>query len=545
MSDSFFTNRELALLVALIFWAAAMALLSWRGGSSGGLLGSVRGLLSAITNKTILLPVFVYLCWLSAASLAAEVIGLWDVQLVKAAVLWLLLSGLGLFGTGIEAVEKEGAIASAFKRLLGVIVVFEFVAGAASFPWYLEIPTQIVALPCSVLWGLGSARPEYRRARKVATGYLSLLGLAAIAWGITRLVSDWEDTDWGLWWRELVMPFWLTPVALTFMALLALYLVYEATFSVMRSQSTAGLLWKHRLAVLVRCGPHLRAVRAVRPYASWLANDPGFRTTWRWTSRVLRQDRDRRADEAAKAQRLIDNAGVTGTDSAGTQLDRREHAETKEALRWLYTCHLGHYSEQSNRYIAVHEDIIDRLSDKCDLPRPNHVEVHIAGDGQSWYATRRTITGHWFAIGAAVPPTDQWFYDGPTPPHGFPTETEWDQWVEGSHSPNWVDSSEAQPGGSAKPESPKAKALPGRITSKSKSQKSGRPSWCRHYDEWKRAAGELEALQAQNTEFIADWTKEDLARLDKLIQARGEAANRMWDEAPESETWTSAHLKCG
>ena len=485
-------------------------------------------------NKTILVPVVVYLCWLSAASFAAEVIGLWDVQLVKAAVLWLLLSGLGLFGTGIEAVEKEGAIAGAFKRLLGMIVVFEFVASAASFPWYLEIPAQIVALPCSVAWGLGEARPEYRRARNVATGYLTLLGLAAIAWGITRRVSDWEDTDWGLWWRELVMPFWLTPVALAFMALLALYLVYEATFSVMRSQSAAGLSWKHRLAVLARCGPRLRAVRAVRPYASWLANDPGFRATWRWTNRALRQDRDRRADEAAKAQRLIDNTGVAGTDSAGRQLDRREHAETKKALRWLYTCHLGHYPKQGNRYFAGLEVIIDSLSDKYGLPRPNNIGMHISEDGQSWYATRQTITGHWFAIGAAGPPTDQWFYDGPAPPNGFPTESEWDQWAEGSHSPNWVDPPEAQPSGAAKA-----------LSSGRKSNETDRPSWCRHFDEWKRAADEINGLEARNTEFTADRTKEDLKRLQELIEARGEAAYRMWDKAPESETWTSAHLKCG
>ena len=398
----------------------------------------------------------------------------------------------------------------------------------------MEIPAQIAALPCSVLWAMGESRHEYRRAGKLAFGYLWLLGLAAIAWGITQLVSERVDTDWALWWRELVMPFWLTPVALGFMALFALYMVYDATFSVMRSQSAVGLTWKHRLAVLSRCGLRLRAVRAVRPSASWLANDQGFRATWRWASRALRRDRDHRADEAAKAQRLIDNAGVAGTDATGKQLDQREHAETKEALRWLYTCHLGHYSELSNRYIALDQDIINRLPEKYGLPTPRQFEVHIASDGQSWYAARQTITGHWFAIGAAGPPTDQWFYDGPTPPSGFPNESEWDQWMEGSHSPNWAAPPESRPGGSAKA-----------LTAGRKSKESDRPSWCRHYDEWKRAADEIEALEARNTEFTADWTKEDLERLAELINARGSAAYRMWDEAPESENWESAHLKCG
>ncbi len=528
------TNRELGLLAALLIWAAVAALLLRRGGSGGGLLGSVRGLMSVIANKTILVPVVVYLCWLSAALYAADAVGLWDVQLAKAAVLWLFLSGLGLFGAGVEAVEKEGAITGAFKRMLGVIVVFEFVAGFASFPLYVEIPAQIVALPCSIVWGFGESRPGHGRAAKFASRYLSLLGLAALAWGITRLVSEREDTDWGLWWRELVMPFWLAPVALGFMSLLALYMVYEAAFSVMRLQSAAGLSWRHRLAVIVRCGGRLGAIRAVRPTAYWLANEPGFGATWKWIGRVLRDDRDHRADEAAKAQRLIDNAGVAGTDSAGRQIDQREHAETKQALRWLYTCHLGHYPKQGNRYFAGLEVIIDSLSDTYALPRPNNIEMHISEDGQSWYAARQTITGHWFAIGAAGPPTDQWFYDSPTPPSGFPNESEWDHWIEGSHSPNWADPPEPRPTSAARAPS-----------SGRKSKESERPSWCRHYDEWKRAADEIEALEARNTEFTADWTKEDLKRLEELIDERGNAAYRMWDKAPESENWESAHLKCG
>lgn len=533
MADFFLTNRELGALSSMVLWAAVAVWVSRRDGSGDRLLRSLRGLLSAIANKAILMPAIVYLCWLSAALYAADAIGLWDLQLVKAAVLWLLLSGLGLFGTGVAAVEHEGAITDAFKRLLGAVVVFEFMAGFASFPVYVEVPAQIVALPCAFASAMGELRPEYRRAGKLALGYLSLLGLSAIAWGIARLVSERTETDWGLWWRELVMPFWLTPVALIFIALFALYLVYDATFSVMRSQSAAGLTWRHRLAVLARCGLRLRAVRAVRPSAPWLANDQGFRATWRWASRALRRDRDQRTAEAAKAQRLIDNADVVGTDAAGIQLDQREHAETKKALRWLHTCHVGHYAELSNRYVALHQDIIDRLPEKYGLPTPGNFKVHIASDGQSWYAARRTITGHWFAIGAAGPPTDQWFYDGPTPPSGFPSESEWDQWIEDSHSPNWADPPETHPN-----------AVDGAPTPRRRSKKSDRPSWCLHYDEWKRADDEIKALESRNTICTTDWTQEDLRRLAELIDARGEASGRMWGEAPDSENWDSARIKC-
>ena len=203
----FLTNRELALIVAVLLWLAVLAL-RWRRGDSGdGLGSSVHGLLSAIAKKTTLLLVGVYLCWMAAALAAADAAGLWDVRLVKAAALWWLLSGLGLLGTGLEAVRRQGAIVGALKRLVGVALVFEFVASAASFSLFVEIPLQILAVPCVAVWALASVRHEHRRAGKLAYGYLVLLGFAALGWGITRLKADWEHIDHDLWWRELVMPF--------------------------------------------------------------------------------------------------------------------------------------------------------------------------------------------------------------------------------------------------------------------------------------------------------------------------------------------------
>ena len=556
MSESLLTNRELALIAALFFWTTVVVLLSRRGASGGGLGGSVRGLLSVIANKAILLPVVVYLCWMAAAFAAADAVGLWDVRLVKPAALWLLFSGLGLFGTGLEAAKQDGVIAGAFKRLVGVAVIFEFVANVASFSLFIEIPAQILAVPCGVVAALGSVQHEHRRAGNLASGYLMLFGVAALGWGITRLVADWKVIDKDLLWRELVMPLWLTPVALAFMALLALYFVYEVTFSVMGSESAVGLSWRHRLGVLARCGPRLRAISAMRSAASWLANDPGFRSTWRWTGRVLREDRKRRADEAAKAQRLVDNAGAVGIDSFGQQLDQREHAATREALQWLYNCQLGHYPRQGNRYFAGLEAIINGLSEKYDLPHPNNIEMHISDDGQSWYAARQTITGHWFAIGAAGPPTDQWFYDGPTAPTSFPNESGWDQWVPDSNSPNWAETPEAPLGGATEVHDAgnlsdsdsrrwrRLRTAFRHLMTRTKTAESDRPTWCRHYDEWKQAHEELEALTARNSDRTEDWSREDLARLAELTRIRGEAAGRMWDEAPESENWTSAHIKC-
>ena len=98
---------------------------------------------------------------------------------------------------------------------------------------------------------------------------------------------------------------------------------------------------------------------------------------------------------------------------------------------------MGHYRNRENRY---QEDLLPLFEDDFEqygLSQPNGIALHVSTDGQSWYAERQTVTGHWFAIGAAGPPTDQWLFDDSEKPNGFPVESEWDQWGGGEHSKNW------------------------------------------------------------------------------------------------------------
>lgn len=158
-------------------------------------------------------------------------------------------------------------------------------------------------------------------------------------------------------------------------------------------------------------------------------------------ARAVRQERlDRESEEAAKAQRLVDFAGVDGEDGEGRRLDRREFAETRAALRWLATCHMGWYDRQ-NRY---RNDLLDVVLDgdtteRYGLPADHGITMRVSKDGQRWYAARSTVTGWWFAIGASGPPPSQWEFDGAEPPQGFPDEDP--AWRNDPFTvwPNWSD----------------------------------------------------------------------------------------------------------
>ena len=128
----------------------------------------------------------------------------------------------------------------------------------------------------------------------------------------------------------------------------------------------------------------------------------GFRSAWREASISLRKDRERIEAERAAQRRLVENAGLVGTDQDGKQLDQREHAETREALRRLANYQMGHY-RNLHRYRKDKQfaGIVEFAAEQFDLPTPTDIQLHVSADGQSWYAERETITGYWFAIGAA------------------------------------------------------------------------------------------------------------------------------------------------
>ena len=146
----------------------------------------------------------------------------------------------------------------------------------------------------------------------------------------------------------------------------------------------------------------------------------------------------REQEEARKheAELLRRYTGAKGADENGRQLDQREFKETKAALSWLATCQMGWYRNRGGHYRVDLLEIIGNFSSE-GLPTEHGVKMSVREDGQAWFGWRRTVTGWCFAIGETGHPPDQWEYDGPEPPTGFPGEDPcWgDSW--GKLNRNW------------------------------------------------------------------------------------------------------------
>ncbi len=238
--------------------------------------------------------------------------------------------------------------------------------------------------------------------------------------------------------QELALPVLLALGVLLVAYGLRLWLAYAEAFRLMKAASTRGRVpWRVKLAMLVTFHVRLGAVREFgREWPRVLLPTRGFRHIRRV---LLAQQADLRAAAAARKRRDDDlhrYAGVTGTDAQGRRLDRREFQETMEALTWLSTSQMGRYGIVGRYDRRVLDEFPSSWLD--GLPDDQRITIEVGQTGESWFAWRRTVTGWCFAIGAASPPVDQWYYDGPEPPSGFPGQDP--AWGEEPFrlSPNWI-----------------------------------------------------------------------------------------------------------
>jgi len=186
--------------------------------------------------------------------------------------------------------------------------------------------------------------PEHRPVRSFAGWVAALVGFAALGWTVLAVIDQWAEIDHGQLLREAVLPVWLTIGAVGFLYPFTLYMTYEQLLKRMRWLADDRSVWRQQFAVLSYAGPRLSVVRDLQGAANHDAvHADGFRAAVRAIRHVRRERRAEREAERAAAHRLIDNAGLDGWDDVGQRLDQREFAETRRALQWLATCHMGHY----------------------------------------------------------------------------------------------------------------------------------------------------------------------------------------------------------
>jgi len=435
-------NRQMA----IFFWLALLA--AW-GISRPDVRSGIRQLFRVAANPKILVALLCLSAWMTAVLWFGKQMGLWEASLATDTAFWFVGSGLVLFFAFRDVSRRPGFLWEKSVGFLGPMVLLEGLVDALVFPLPVELGVQPLFALVGALWIIAARDERYRPVTKLLNGLKVVIGIAILAHVVGTLATGWDQLDHGNLALQVALPVWTRVGLVPFVYAFALIAEYETAFMRLDWNSKRSRRGRLRSKLALLTSFHLKAHELASfggPWQQDLASAASFREA-RGVIRAFRgaQNEKARAEAEAK-ERLVRFAGVDGVGDDGKRLDQREFKETTEALRWLASCMMGWY-RNDDRYVP---DLLERLGDDFSshgLPQPSGLSLHVAPDGQAWYAWRRTVTGWCFAIGVAGPPRDEWEYDGPQPPGGFPGEDA--PWGTQSYSStvnlNWSDGQEPPP----------------------------------------------------------------------------------------------------
>jgi hypothetical protein len=349
---------------------------------------------------------------------------LWNPDLSTETAIWLVVTGLALFFNVKDASKQRNFYRNRVAAALGIAVYLEFLTNL----FVLSLVAELILQPFLVFLGLMSVvagmNDRNKSVKRLTDRVLIFIGLALLVFTLQQLVVNWDELDKLQTMRELVLPMWLTVGLLPFIYFLSLYSNYEMAFKGIDFRTKdRRARFRAKLAFMTKF--HLRA-REAHTF-NWLwARRLGSADSFRAARQVIDDFRQSKRDEERAAteehERIRRYTGSDETDEEGRRLDRREFEETTDALRYLAGCHMGWYRNRGNRYRTDMLEIMSNDFSRQGLPQEHGITMRVRRDGKAWYAWRQTVTGWCFAVGAAGPPPNQWEYDGPGPPSGFPGE---------------------------------------------------------------------------------------------------------------------------
>ena len=425
-------DRELAVLV----WLGLGSVLLFTQAEGRA---SLQAILRAFFHPYVLAPVVGLGLWVTFLAWMFTLVGLWSPDLTGPLMVWALTVGIGML-MDVGKTNRPGWWRGQVRKAFALTAFAEALTNLVVFGFLVELVLVPVLTVLVLMAAVSAGDRRLAPARTLVEAILAIAGVGLLGFVLVQLFSNLSGLDDAA--RTFVLPFWLTLGSLPFVYLVGVWSGYQVAFNFLRGEARGRALWRGRFALLTGLGANARTANQFRTYeATQLAEA----TTWGEARGVVAKHRAGLRDEPEAgrqaSRRILKLAGVIGTDD-GRQLDRREFAETKSALLWIATAQDGWYSNPEQRY---REDLLSVLEPLRGLPANHGVTMHVANDGQSWWAWRRTVTGWCFAVGSAAPPPDQWLHDGPDPPTGFPgQDPAWgEQW--GLDAVNWSGESDSSP----------------------------------------------------------------------------------------------------
>jgi hypothetical protein len=413
-------NREWAILI----WGAGIFVTLI---ARSEIRSSIGQLFRTLLSPALLIPLLLMIAYVVGEIWLGHKAQLWRSGLTKDTIVWFIVSALVFFFGYDQASKQPHFFRRRLVAAISIPIFIEFFANLYVLNLIAELALQPILLLLGLLIAVAESDERFRVLRTPLNTLLAVIGLSLLAYSVRQLFISWDEVDKPITALQFALPIWLTIGILPYIYLLNLYSNYQKAFHAIdvHSDSRRARL-RAKLALIATL--HFRA-RDSNAFGGWpwldqIVSAPTFRATRRVVANFRESRREKERAAAEEQERLRRYTGSDDTDAEGRRLDRREFKETTKALSWLADCMEGWYHNEERGSKRYRADLLKVFGSDFfkpfGLPQDPGITMKVAKNGKAWYAWRRTVTGWYFAIGAAGPPPDRWEYDGPEPPRRFP-----------------------------------------------------------------------------------------------------------------------------
>ena len=250
-----FNNREIAIgiwailtIVVLLFTRPARQFL--------------RTVIPILFCRKFVVFYIVFISFLCAILYMLHWAKLWNSELLKDTIFWVLIVELPLFTKAIEKADGSHFFSELIKENIAVAVLIEFFIGFWTFSLAWELALVPISILISAIYAIAERDKKHHSIKRFISGLMVVWGFILIINAITGLVRTPEQFLNIDTLKSLLLPLVLLILNLPVVYGLALYNMYEQVF--IRIKGNIKEQRKMKLQVLMFAGVNLSKISAIR-----------------------------------------------------------------------------------------------------------------------------------------------------------------------------------------------------------------------------------------------------------------------------------------
>jgi hypothetical protein len=222
------TAREWAVAIWALVAVAAMAFVR-------DLRQHMLTIVNVWQSPILVVPVSLILAYVAAVVFGAAQIDLWNMHMIGATLAWTITVALVGFFRVNRVSEVRGFTRKEARRAIELAVVLDAYLNLLVLPFVAEIFLVPFFAFVGLMLGAAEYLPqlqgkEYDQTRGCVKALVSLLGLAAVVYATTRIISEIAAGKLGDIGRGLILPLWLNLALIPCILIIGVWAAYHDAF---------------------------------------------------------------------------------------------------------------------------------------------------------------------------------------------------------------------------------------------------------------------------------------------------------------------------